>query len=50
VEILTSHHDAFVEYEEDEVADKNEADGYTDNAANEVQEAIQMVSRLRELT
>ena len=32
-----------------EVADKYGADGYADNAANAVQEAIQMVSRLREL-
>ena len=33
-----------------EVADKYGADGYADNAANAVQEAIQMVSRLREMT
>ena len=32
-----------------EVADKYGADGYADNAANAVQEAIRMVSRLREL-
>jgi len=32
-----------------EVADNYGADGYADNAANAVQEAIQMISRLREL-
>ncbi len=32
-----------------EVADKYGADGYADNASNAVQEAIRMVSRLREL-
>lgn len=32
-----------------EVADKYGADGYADNAANAVQEAIRMVSRLRKL-
>ncbi len=32
-----------------EVADKYGADGYAENAANAVQEAIQMISRLREL-
>ena len=32
-----------------EVADKFGADGYADNAANAVQEAIRMVSRLRKL-
>ncbi|MFC1867426.1 corrinoid protein [Thermodesulfobacteriota bacterium] len=32
-----------------DVADKYGADGYADNAANAVQEAIQMISRLREL-
>ena len=32
-----------------EVANKYGADGYADNAANAVQEAIQMISRLREL-
>ena len=32
-----------------EVADKYGADGYADNAANAVQEAIQMISRLREM-
>jgi methanogenic corrinoid protein MtbC1 len=32
-----------------EVADKYGADGYADNATNAVQEAIQMISSLREL-
>jgi methanogenic corrinoid protein MtbC1 len=32
-----------------EVADNYGADGYAPNAANAVQEAIQMVSRLREM-
>jgi corrinoid protein of di/trimethylamine methyltransferase len=32
-----------------EVADKYGADGYADNAANAVQEAIRMISQLREL-
>ena len=32
-----------------DVADKYGADGYADNASNAVQEAIQMISRLREL-
>ena len=32
-----------------DVADKYGADGYADNAANAVQEAIQMISRLREM-
>jgi len=32
-----------------EVADKYGADGYADNAANAVQEAIRMISRLREM-
>jgi methylmalonyl-CoA mutase cobalamin-binding domain/chain len=32
-----------------DVADKYGADGYADNAANAVQEAIRMVSQLREL-
>jgi methanogenic corrinoid protein MtbC1 len=32
-----------------EVADNYGADGYAQNAANAVQEAIQMVSRLREM-
>lgn len=32
-----------------EVADNYGADGYADNAANAVHEAIQMISRLREL-
>jgi corrinoid protein of di/trimethylamine methyltransferase len=32
-----------------EVAEKYGADGYADNAANAVQEAIRMISRLREL-
>ena len=32
-----------------EVADKYGADGYADNAANAVQEAIQMISSLRNL-
>jgi methanogenic corrinoid protein MtbC1 len=32
-----------------EVADNYGADGYAKNAANAVQEAIQMVSRLREM-
>jgi methanogenic corrinoid protein MtbC1 len=32
-----------------EVADKYGADGYADNAANAVQEAIQMISSLRAL-
>jgi methanogenic corrinoid protein MtbC1 len=32
-----------------DVAEKYGADGYANNAANAVQEAIRMVSRLREL-
>jgi len=33
----------------EEVAEKYGADGYADNAANAVEEAIQMISSLREL-